>query len=358
MAGGDDQDDSQKTEEPTQRRIEESRKRGQVALSREVNSWLMILTATILIAALAPGVMADIRDSMVTYISQADLLPGAPGGLKNVFGTAFLDILKALLLPLIILIIAAIAGPFLQVGPLLAVESIKPDLSKISPLKGIKRLFSKKALMEFLKGVLKIALIGTIGVILLYPFFGQMDSQVGQPMPILLDNMHALVIRLLIGVVIALLVLAAIDLAFQRQEHHQQLRMTKQELKDEYRQSEGDPHVKARLRSLRQQRARQRMMQAVPSADVVITNPTHFAIALKYDTETMDAPMCVAKGIDETALRIRKVATESDVEVVENKPLARALYDTVEIDQTIPPEHYRAVAQIISFVFRKKGHKF
>lgn len=171
-----------------------------------------------------------------------------------------------------------------------------------------------------------------------------------------MEELQTLFIRMMTGVLIVLLIIAIIDLVFQRTQHHKQMRMTRQEVKDEYRQSEGDPHVKARLRQLRAERARQRMMQAVPEADVVITNPTHYSIALKYDPEEMDAPLCVAKGVDEVALRIREVAKEHDVTLYENIPLARALFDTVEVEETIPMEHYKAVAEVISYVFKMRGN--
>jgi len=164
-----------------------------------------------------------------------------------------------------------------------------------------------------------------------------------------------LIVRLMVGVLVIMLVVAVIDVMFQRFEHYKKMRMTKQELKDEYKQTEGDPHVKARLRQLRSERARQRMMQAVPEADVVITNPTHYSVALKYDPDEMEAPLCVAKGVDAVALRIREVAKEHDIELYENPPLARTLFDTVDIDETIPTEHYQAVAEVISYVFKRKG---
>ena len=150
-------------------------------------------------------------------------------------------------------------------------------------------------------------------------------------------------------------VVAVADLVYQRNEHNKKMRMTKQEVKDEYKQTEGDPMVKGRLRQLRAEKARQRMMQAVPQADVIITNPTHYSIALKYDTDTMDAPLCIAKGVDEVAMRIREVAKEHDIVLFENVPLARALYDSVDIDESIPPEHFKAVAEVISYVFKLKG---
>ena len=355
MAEGDQPDDAQKTEDPTPKRLEESRKKGQVAISREINNWMMLFAGTILVAGLAIPVFGDLSQLLKAYIEQASTLPGGIEGIALVLKTTYKEVLFTLLLPFAILILIAFLSPFVQVGPLFAPEAIKPDFSKVSPIKGFSRLFSMRSLMEFAKGILKLAMIGVVGVVILYPYFGQIEHFVGLPMPLLLQELRSLVIWLMIGVLIVLLIIAVIDLVYQRAEHTKKLRMTKQEVKDEYKQTEGDPHVKAKLRQLRAERARQRMMQAVPSADVVITNPTHYSIALKYDPNAMEAPKCVAKGVNEVALRIRELAKEHGIELYENKPLARSLYDVVEIDEFIPIEHYKAVAEIISYVFKKQG---
>lgn len=351
----DEQDESSKTEDPTPKRLEESRRKGQVAMSRELNSWLMLFTATLLIMSMSGPMMREIMGVMRIYLEQAHVLPGAPGGFSIVLGDVLIEILKIMALPLMLLMAAAFLGPFLQIGPLFSTEVIKMDISKISIVKGYSRLFSMRAIMEFLKGILKISLVGVVGTILIMPFFAGIEHMVGLPMPLMLDEMKTLVIRMMAGTLIAFLMVAIADVVYQRMEYMKKLRMTKQELKDEYRQSEGDPMVKAKLRQLRAEKARQRMMANVPKADVVITNPTHFAVALKYDPDTMEAPLCLAKGVDDLALRIRTLAKESDVTVYQNPPLARVLYDTVEIDEAIPPEHYKAVAQVISFVFKQKG---
>ena len=355
MSDGEQSDDSQKTEDPTPKKIEESRKKGQVALSREINNWVMLFTGTIVILAIGPSTLSALKGHMESYIAKAHVLPSIPGGFGLVLGDSFWVVLGALMLPLLILMAAAFLGPFLQIGPLFAPEVIKPDISKISPLKGFGRLFSMRSVMEFVKGILKIGIIGTVGVILLYPFYGTIDHMVGMPIPVMMDELQILVIRMMSGILVVLLVVAVIDLIYQRYEHHKKMRMTKQELKDEYKQTEGDPHVRAKLRQLRQEKARTRMMQAVPEADVVITNPTHYSIALKYDPEEMDAPIVVAKGFDDLAMRIREVAKDNDIPLYENKPLARVLFDTVEVDQMVPPEHYQAVAEVISYIFQLKG---
>jgi flagellar biosynthetic protein FlhB len=209
--------------------------------------------------------------------------------------------------------------------------------------------------MEFAKGIVKIVVIGGVAAMLLEPYFANIEHMIGQPLPLMMDDLMTLVLRVMTGVLVVLLILAIIDVTYQRMEFMKRMRMSKQEVRDEYKQSEGDPHVKARLRQIRTERARKRMMQAIPRADVVITNPTHFAIALEYKPPKMEAPVCIAKGVDETALRIRQEAERLKITVFENPPLARVLYDTVEVDETIPPEHYKAVAEVISFVFRKTG---
>jgi len=355
MSEGEQADDAQKTEDPTPKKIEESRKKGQVALSREINNWVMLFAGTILIAALASSVLGDLSKVMRTFIESSHVLPSDIGGLGGVLKVTFMEVLKILALPLIILLLAAFLAPFVQVGPLFAPEAVKPEISKISVIKGFGRLFSVRSLTEFAKGIFKIAAVGVVGTLIIMPFFGQMEHFVGLPMTLVMKELQSLLIWLMIGVLIVVLVIAVIDLVYQRYDNNKKMRMTKQEVKDEYKQTEGDPHVKARLRQLRMEKGRQRMMQAVPDADVVITNPTHYSIALKYDSETMEAPVCVAKGTDELALRIRETATEHGVELFENKPLARSLYDVVEVDETIPLEFYQAVAEVISFVFKRKG---
>ena len=355
MSDGGESDDAQKTEEPTPKKLDDSRKKGQVALSREVNNWLMLFAGTIVVVVMGPSAMSELKDIMRSYIEKAHIMPGVPGGFGYIFGDAFWAVIGVLALPLMFLMFIAFLGPFMQVGPLIAPQVLKPDVSKISPLKGFKRLFSMRSLMEFVKGILKIAIISAVGIILIYPYFGGIEHFIGMPVPAMLEELTTLVVKLMSGILVVLMVVAVIDLVYQRYEHHKKMKMTKQEVKDEYKQTEGDPHVRAKLRQLRQEKARARMMQAVPEADVIITNPTHFSIALKYNPDEMDAPVLLAKGVDEVAMRIREVAKEHEIPLYENKPLARVLYDTVEIDQMIPAEHYQAVAEVISYIFQLKG---
>ncbi len=351
----DDDDDSQKTEDPTPKRLEEARKKGQIALSRELNTWLMLLTGTVIIGTMSGGFMTELTVYMRGFIEHAGDLPQVPGGFRETLGGSFWKVLGMMTLPLLALMFMAFVGPFLQVGPIFATEVIKPDLSKISPVKGFKRLFSMRSIVEFVKGILKLSIIGFVGYLLLSPFFGKLEHLVGLPIEAMMHEMLALVLRLMVGVLVVLLVVAVADVVYQRTEHMKKMRMSKQELKDEYKQSEGDPQIKGKLRQLRAERARQRMMANVPGATVVITNPTHYAVALKYEPDTMEAPICVAKGADNIALKIREIAKENKVTIYENPPLARTLYSVIELDETVPPEHYKAVAEVISFVFRQQG---
>jgi len=213
-----------------------------------------------------------------------------------------------------------------------------------------------RSIVEFGKGLLKLLMIGLIGTLLLMPFFGNLEHMITLDAGEILPETKSMILRMMSGILIVLLIIAVSDLLYQRYENYKKMRMTKQEIKDEYRQTEGDPHVKAKLKQLRMQRARQRMMQAVPQADVVITNPTHYSVALKYDAEKSGgAPTVIAKGVDELALRIREVAKEHNVILYPDPPLARSLYDTVELDDAIPIDMYKAVAEVISFVYKKRG---
>ncbi|MFN3827083.1 MAG: flagellar biosynthesis protein FlhB [Micavibrio sp.] len=351
----DEDDDSQKTEDPTPKRLEEARKKGQVALSREMNTWLMLLMGTVLIGTMSASFMSDLSSYMRGFIEHAHDLPEVPGGFRDTLGASFWKVLQLLALPFLALMFMAFVGPFAQVGPLFTTEVLKPDISKISPIKGFKRLFSLRSMVEFVKGILKLGIVGFVGYLILSPFFGRLEHLVGLPIPIMMDEMLALTLRLMAGVLIVLLVVAVLDILYQRSEFMKKMRMSKQELKDEYKQSEGDPQVKGKLRQLRAEKARQRMMANVPNATVVITNPTHYAVALRYNPDEMEAPVCVAKGQDNIALKIREIAKENKVTIYENPPLARTLYSVIEIDDIVPPEHYKAVAEVISFVFRQQG---
>jgi flagellar biosynthetic protein FlhB len=262
-------------------------------------------------------------------------------------------LIAALGVPLLLLMIAAIAGNLMQHRLVWSGESLKPKLSKISPLAGAKRIFGKQAAANFAKGIFKVAALGAVMTAILWPERHRLDAMVRFDPAAILGVTVMLTLQLL-GAVVAMLALVAIaDYFFQYRQWFERQKMSLREMKEEFKQSEGDPHIKARIRQLRHARMKKRMMAAVPKASVIITNPTHYAVALSYD-RGMSAPVCVAKGVDTIALKIREVAKAHDIPIVENVPLARALHATVEIDDEIPVEHYHAVAEIIGYVMGLK----
>jgi len=349
-----DTDDSQKTEDPTGRRLQEARESGQVANSREVNNLFMILALTLSVVAFGGSIARDIVNISLPFIEAPDKVPTDIGHLTTLGWKLMGMILLAGAAPLAIALIAAFGSGYLQFGLVLSGESLMPSLDKISPLQGLKRIFSLRSLSEFIKGLLKIAIVGSIAFWILMPSIGDLHKLIGLEIVQLLAVIRSLTDRLLIAVLSAMVVITLADILYQRYEYIKQLRMSRQELKDEQRESEGDPLVKGRLRQLRMERARKRMMAEVPKADVVVTNPTHYAVALRYDQAEMTAPKVVAKGIDAVALKIREVAAEAGVPVIENPPLARGLYASVEIDQEVPPEFYKAVAEVIGYIYKLK----
>ena len=322
----DSQDDSQKTEEPTTRRLEQAREKGQVAKSQEVTHWFMILAAALLIGVFGKTFVGGVAGSLYKFIARPhSIRVDGSEELRELMSETFSQLGIAVLMPVSVILLAAFVAGFIQNGFIFSTETITPKLSKLSPLKGLKRLFSTRSVVEFVKGVLKICIVAAVIVLLLWPEREVIFLVTSMDATQFMGALQALAIRVLVGVLAIMTVISAVDFLYQKQQHMKELRMSKQDLKDEFKQSEGDPMIKARLRQIRTERARLRMMSAVPEADVVVTNPTHYAVALKYDHEAMDAPVLVAKGADQIALRIREVAEEHDIPVVENPPIARAL---------------------------------
>ncbi len=352
MAEGDDP--AQKTEEPTPKKLREAREKGQVALSREINNWVMLAAIGLIVAAMGGQILEDFTLYLRRFLESAHLFPTDNGSLGNVLTVSTLEAGMVLFLPILLLVVFAFLSGFAQTGPLITVEQMKPKLEKLSPLKGFKRVFGVKGWVEFIKGVAKLLAVTVIAWFVLRPVIKGGEGMVGMDWTLMLKALRSEVLQLLFAVLVVMFFVAIFDYIVQKYQLNKQLRMSKQEIKDEYKQTEGDPHVKARLRELRVQKARQRMMQKVPEADVVITNPTHFAVALEYKQDTMQAPVLLAKGQDKVAFRIREMAEEHEVPVVENPPLARILHATVELDEEIPEEHYKAVAEVISFVYSLK----
>lgn len=354
MAEGGEQDQESKTEDPTSKRLQEARDKGQVVTSREVGNAAMILTGAIAVVAMGGGVATQMLFTLRAFVEHPHAFPLGDEDTFSLFWALSSDVGLTVLPILGLLLVVAIGSPLAQHGWLVSVEGLKPKWSKLSPAAGLKRMFSTRGLVELVKSLMKMAIVGTVAVLAVAPMLVGLEQWVGQGAEDMLATTMALSTRLLVGVASAMILIAILDFGYQFWEHQKSMRMTKQEVRDEGKQQEGDPHVKSKIRALRVQRARRRMMAAVPNADVVITNPTHFAVALSYDQGRMAAPRVVAKGVDLVAQRIREVAREHGVPLVENPPLARALYAGVELEQEVPEEHYRAVAQVISYVMKLK----
>ena len=344
-------DSNERTEDPTPKRLEEAIRRGDVVKSAEVNTWFMIAAGTLLIMVFAAPMATSLEATFRGVLAKSYQIRTDGPALTELVKTLVMDVVGALGMPLLLLCIAAIAGNFVQHRFVFSTEPIKPQLSRISPSAGFGRMFSGQALANFAKGLAKLGVVGAVMAALLWPQRRMLDGLVSADPMLILPLTRSLATKMLGAVVAILAIVATADYLFQYRQWYERQKMSLRDMKEEFRQTEGDPAVKGKLRQLRNTRMRKRIMAAVPKASVVITNPTHFAVALRYE-RGMNAPVCVAKGVDLIARKIREVAEQHDIPVVENPPLARALHGTVEMDQEIPPEHYRAVAEIIGYIMR------
>jgi flagellar biosynthesis protein FlhB len=348
-----DENDAEKTEDPTQKRLDEALERGDVVKSQELNTWFVIAGGTLILSTFSGSIGSGILAPMRNLIANSWMIRTDGPGLIALTQSLGYAVAAAIGLPILMLILAAVAGNMLQHRLVWSGEQLKPKLSKISPGAGFKRIFGKQAAVNFAKGLFKLIALGAVMTMILWPERTRLESMVRLDPASLLGVSNSMTVHLL-GAVVAMLAVVAIgDYLFQYRQWFERQKMSLQEMKEEFKQSEGDPHVKGKIKQLRTARMRKRMMAAVPKASVIITNPTHYSVALSYE-RGMAAPVCVAKGVDNIAFKIREVAKAHDVPLVENVPLARALYATVEIDQEIPVEHYHAVAEIIGYVMGLK----
>jgi flagellar biosynthetic protein FlhB len=346
-----EQDQNEKTEDPTQKRLDDALKRGDVVKSQEVNTWFVIAGATLVLITFSGGMGAGVTATLRGLIANSYQIRVDGPALPHLFKMIGGELLAAVAIPFLLLMLAALAGNLVQHRMVWSTQTMAPKLSKISPLSGLKRLFSKQALANFAKGMVKLLLVGTVLIALMWPERRRLIALVDTDLSAVLPLTLALALKQLGAVVAILAVVAAADYLFQYRTWYERQKMSLREIKDEFKQTEGDPTIRGKMRQVRQTRMRRRMMANVPKAAVVITNPTHYAVALQYE-RGMDAPVCVAKGVDLVALKIREIAGEHAVPIVENPPLARTLHAAVELDQAIPPEHYKAVAEVIGYVMK------
>jgi flagellar biosynthetic protein FlhB len=345
-------DKDQKTHDPTQKRLEDARKKGEVLQAPEMRHAAMMVGATIVIGWTGVTAISGIGTLMTQLWSTANIFELNSAGARSL-ATGVLGHVALSLAPVLgVMFLCALLIGLLQ-GPLtLSWTRVTPKWSKLNPVSGLKRLFGKKALVEFAKTLAKFFVIGLTVFLVLRPRVSGLDQLVGYDAGMMSTVAGRMAFEVIRAVALLVVALAVADFFYQQRTFFNRMRMSFQQLKDEHKQSDGDPMIKAKIRQIQMQRANRRMMAAVPDASVIITNPTHYAVALKYDHGAMMAPVVVAKGVDAVALRIREAATDASVPIVEAPPLARALFAAVEIDHPIPTEHYAAVAEIIGYVMR------
>jgi len=351
-----DADNEDRTEDPTQRKLDQATEKGDVPRSQEIGTFFVLCGFTLAMLVAAGWSARDAALSLRAFLMNAHQVPSDGAAFAHVAEQGVMAGFAALGMPFAFILCAALAGAMIQHKPLWTFEPLMPKFSRISPMAGAKRMFGKEAWVNFAKGLAKTGLVGAVLWTTLWAEHDRLESFAQMNVSALLPATLALAIKLMASALALFAIIALGDFGWQRFTWYQRQKMTKQELKDEYKNSEGNPEVKAKLRQIRAQRVRKRMMAAVPKATVIITNPTHYAVALQYEPG-MAAPLCLAKGVDAVALKIREVAGEHRVPIVENVPLARALYATVEIDEEIPVEHYQAVAEVIGYVLRLKGRR-
>ncbi len=350
-----EEDKSSKTEEPTERKLRKAREKGDVPSSRETGNMMSVFALLVISLYLAPQLLPDLAGVLRGLLDSAGKIEigSDTAGLRDVSQLTqdlALDLARTMAPLVLVMVLAALFGVLIQGQTVVALERIKPKLSKLSPLGGLKKMFSADALVEFAKNVAKVLVVGTIATIVARDSVEEIWAAPGFIPENLLGHVQGATIRMLVIATAFLVVVALIDIFWKRMDYNRKQRMSIKEVRDEHKDSEGDPQIKAKRGALRRQRARQRIATAVPTATLVLTNPTHYAVALKYQPGVDMAPICVAKGTDLVAAQIRKLARENEIAVVENRPLARALHAVVEVDQQVPVEHWQAVAEIIGYI--------
>lgn len=339
-----------KTEEATPQRLEKARQKGDVVKTMDLGPFAVLASVSGVVIIAGGWLARDLVAKLTPFLAHPDSIALEGRGGVEVFRYGLMAAAPGLLLCMLTAAAAGAGSSLLQSGLTFSAEKLKPDFSKLSPKKGLERMFGPDALVQFVKSLVKVSVISWLAWWIIKPFVATFPSlsalDVNAMMPFAIDILK----RLVYAVAGLSLVVAGADWMWQRHRFLVRMRMTKEEVKEDYKNSEGDPHIKARQRQIRYEKARRRMMQAVPQATVVVMNPTHYAVALKYEQGENAAPLCVAKGMDAVALKIRAIAEEAGVPVIEDPPLARALYASVEIEEMIPAAHFEAVAKIIGFI--------
>ena len=350
-------DKDSKTEEATEKKVSDAIEKGNIPLSREMTVFVSLIGILATLAFLVSERMPPLIADLARLIDDAGGYTLVDSSSATVLGVDVARAVATFLIPIVVVLaVLGVVGSVAQHPPKMVLERIRPQWSRVSPVAGVKRIFGVQGFAEFLRSLTKFAAVGIACVVLLQSELRRLINAMYTDPTLLPAEILAMSTRLVATVCAATIVLVAADLVWSRFKWRRDLRMSRQDIKDEMKQMEGDPLVKARMRSIAKDRARRRMLTAVPRATLVIANPTHYAIALRYERDAGGAPMVVAKGTDLVALKIREIATANDIPVVEDRQLARAMYDAVEVDQWIPPEFYHAVARVLYFIYAREGH--
>ncbi len=346
----------QKTEEPTSKRILDTEEKGNFAHSREMNSAFILLFAIIVFMIMGQYSTTILLQIWSRLLSEMHAVQLTEEGLFRIMVFTMENTLLILGPILVTIMLAGVVSNLIQTrGFKISAHPLKPKFNKLNPIKGFSRIFSKNSVMELFKSLFKVAVVSMISYFTIKDHWNDIPMLMGFGVRQTLEFMGNVAIEIMFQVLLFMIFLALVDYAFQRYTYLENLKMTKEEVKDERKETEGNPQIKQRIRTVQAEMAKRRMMSAVPEADVVVTNPTHIAIAIKYDREKSSAPMVVAKGAGQIAQKIREVASDNQVPIVENKPLAQVLHKSVEIGQQIPDSLYKAVAEILAYVYRLKG---
>lgn len=347
----------EKTEQASPKKLEDARKKGQVAKSQELNSAFVLLTALLTLNFIIEDFFIIITSVFRAVYKEAGTFEITPS-LAMPYLEIGLNLYARLVAPVALTILVVGVGiSYAQVGSIFAIESLTPKFEKINPFKGFKKMFSQRSLVEAAKSIFKVLVVGVIGYLTISSNFGEFILLADKEVPYFVSFLGSMMFDITLNITIALMFLAILDFSYQKWKHGEDLKMTKEEVKEEYKQTEGDPAIKSRIRTIQKEGARKRMLQEVPEADVIITNPTTYAIALKYDIATMSAPTVIAKGMRKVAERIKEIGEENDIPVVENKWLAKALYKTAAIGEETPFDLYKAVAEVLAYVYKLKESK-
>jgi len=342
----------EKTEDATPRKKSEARKKGQVAKSKEVNLALTLLASTLTLAAISGYFSGSLKDTMTYFMNQDFKMMLDYNSVQAIWITVIWRMAMMYLPVALPIMLIGVLANFLQTGFILTSEPLKPQLSKINPINGFKRIFSTRSLVDLVKNLALVTIVGYIGYKYMMDNYPKILNIGNMYIPTIGYEIKSLILGIFTKITLVMVIIALVDFIYQRYMFNKDLKMTKQEIKEEYKQDEGDPQLKSKIKQKQREIATRRMMQAIPEATVVVTNPTHLAVALKYEDKGLEAPKVIAKGADLIALKIKEIAKENNVPIIENKPLARRLYDEVDIEREIPQEMYQAVAEILAALYK------